>query len=108
MIVNFTAADAIMIGRSAQQRPWIFQQIDRYLETGRLADEPSVEQKQRWLISHLKNLYAFYGEDQGVRVARKHIKWQLGQSKNYDSIRSVLMQATTAKDQLSIVESRLE
>lgn len=108
MIVNFTAADAIMIGRGAQQRPWIFQQIDRYLETGRFADEPTAEQKQRWLISHLKNLYAFYGEDQGVRVARKHIKWQLGQSKNYDSIRSVLMQATTAKDQLSIVESRLE
>lgn len=108
MIVNFTAADAIMIGRGAQQRPWIFQQIDRYLETGRFADEPTAEQKQQWLISHLKNLYAFYGEYHGVRVARKHINWQLGQNKNYDSIRSTLMQATTAEDQLNIVESRLE
>jgi len=108
MIVNFTASDAIMMGRIAQRRPWIFQQIDHYLATGQLAKEPTAEQKRLWLLSHLRNLYAFYGEYEGVRVARKHINWQLGQSKNYGLIKSALMQATSAENQLSIIENRLE
>ncbi len=108
MIVNFTASDAIMVGRVALQRPWIFQQIDHYLSTGQFAKEPTVEQKQRWLLNLLENLYAFYGEYQGVRVARKHFNWQLGLNKNYRLIKSALMQATTAENQLDIVENRLE
>ena len=107
MIVNFTAADAIMIGRVAQYRPWIFQQIDHYLATGQLVEEPTARQKQQWLVSHLNNLYAFYGEYQGIRVARKHINWQLGHTKNYALIKSALMQAATAKSQLDIVENHL-
>ncbi|MFV2030966.1 MAG: tRNA dihydrouridine synthase DusB [Gammaproteobacteria bacterium] len=108
MIVNFTASDAIMLGRVAQHRPWIFQQIDHYLATGQLAKEPTAEQKQQWLLSHVKNLYAFYGEHNGVRISRKHINWQLGQSKNYSLIKPALMQATTPENQLNIIENRLE
>ncbi len=108
MVMDFTAADAIMIGRIAQQRPWVFKQIDHYFSTGIKKGEPLAEQKQEWLQSHLKNLYAFYGETQGVKIARKHINWQLGNYASYQSVKSTLMQATRAKTQLSIIDEYFE
>ena len=105
MVMDFTAADAIMVGRIAQQRPWIFGQIEHYLSTGIEPKEPSDELKQSWLKSHLKNLYAFYGEHQGEQIARKHINWQLGHNKNYDIVRPLLMQARTALQQLDTIEA---
>ncbi|MCP4488195.1 MAG: tRNA dihydrouridine synthase DusB [Gammaproteobacteria bacterium] len=108
MVVDFTAADAIMIGRIAQQRPWVFQQIEHYFSTGLKKEEPAVEQKQAWLHGHLNNLYAFYGETQGVKIARKHINWQLGNYKSYESVKSMLMQATRAKRQLNIIDEYFE
>ena len=104
MVMDFTAADAIMIGRIAQQRPWIFQQIDHFLSTGLTKEEPRDEQKQNWLFSHLKNIYAFYGEFQGVKIARKHINWQLGTNNGYHAIKPALMQAENADLQLKIIE----
>lgn len=103
MVMDFTAADAIMVGRTAQQRPWIFGHIEHYFRTGIEPEEPSDEQKQYWLIGHLKNLYAFYGEHQGVRIARKHINWQLGQNDNYGIVKPALMQAQTAAQQLQTI-----
>jgi tRNA-dihydrouridine synthase B len=108
MVMDFTAADAIMVGRIAQQRPWIFSQIEHYLGTGKELEDPSVELKQTWLKDHLKNLYAFYGEYQGVRIARKHINWQLGQSDNYGIVKPALMQAQTATRQLQTIEAYFE
>ena len=108
MVVDFTAADAIMVGRIAQQRPWIFGQIEHYLNTGKEPVEPSDQLKQAWLIRHLKNLYAFYGEHQGVRIARKHINWQLGHSETYHIVRPALMQAQTATQQLQTIEAYFE
>ncbi len=105
MVMDFTAADAIMVGRIAQQRPWIFRQIEHYLQTGEEAAEPADPLKQAWLTGHLRNLYAFYGEHQGVRIARKHINWQLGHDQNYDNIKPVLMQATTARQQLDAINA---
>ena len=105
MVMDFTAADAIMVGRIAQQRPWIFRQIDTYLETGIMPEEPTVESKQAWLISHLNNLYAFYGENQGVRIARKHINWQLAHNNNYNRVKPLLMQAETAAQQLQTINA---
>jgi tRNA-dihydrouridine synthase B len=105
MVMDFTATDAIMIGRIAQRRPWIFQHIEHYLATGKTAKEPTDQQKQIWLISHLKNLYAFYGEFQGVQIARKHINWQLGQFMTYRQARPAFMQATTADAQLDIINT---
>ncbi|MCP4874994.1 MAG: tRNA dihydrouridine synthase DusB [Gammaproteobacteria bacterium] len=103
MVMDFTAADAIMVGRTAQQRPWIFGQIDQYLSTGIEAEEPSDELKHEWLLGHLHNLYAFYGEHQGVQIARKHFNWQLGQDKNYYKVKPLLMQARTAAKQLESI-----
>jgi len=105
MVMDITAADAIMVGRIAQQRPWILGQIDHFLTTGRELDDPSNEQKFRWLTDHIRNLHAFYGEHQGVRIARKHINWQLGHSEKYNKVRPVLMQANTARQQLQSIEA---
>ena len=105
MVMDFTAADAIMVGRIAQQRPWIFGQIDRYLRTGKKPEEPAATLKQLWLVSHLKNLYAFYGEHQGVQIARKHINWQLAHNNSYATVKPRLMQAQTAAQQLDTIDA---
>ena len=105
MVMDFTAADAIMVGRIAQQRPWIFGQIDHYLSTGKKPEEPTDELKQAWLLSHLKNLYVFYGEHQGVQIARKHINWQLAHNANYARAKPLLMQAQTATQQLDTINA---
>jgi tRNA-dihydrouridine synthase B len=105
MVMDFTAADAIMVGRIAQQRPWIFGQIDYYLSTGKKPEEPADELKQAWLLSHLKNLYAFYGEHQGVQIARKHINWQLAHNNSYARVKPLLMQAQTATQQLDTINA---
>jgi tRNA-dihydrouridine synthase B len=105
MVMDFTAADAIMVGRIAQQRPWIFSQIDHYLSSGKMPEEPADELKQAWLVSHLKNLYAFYGEHQGVQIARKHINWQLAHNEGYNKVKPLLMQAQSAVQQLDTIEA---
>lgn len=74
-VLEYTGADAVMIGRAAQGRPWIFREIQNYLETGECLPEPSPQEVRDILIGHLKNLYDFYGEFAGVRIARKHISW---------------------------------
>jgi len=74
-VLEHTGADAVMIGRAAQGRPWIFREIEHYLATGRLLPEPEVDEIRDVMIGHLINLYSFYGEHTGVRVARKHISW---------------------------------
>ena len=74
-VLDYTGADAVMIGRAAQGRPWIFREIAHYLKTGNKLAEPSLEEIRDILLGHLQNLYTFYGEYTGVRVARKHISW---------------------------------
>ena len=70
-----TGADAIMIGRAAQGRPWIFREIDHYLATGELLPPPRTEAVRALLVAHLDDHYRFYGDDVGLRTARKHIIW---------------------------------
>lgn len=74
-ILEITNADAVMIGRAAQGRPWIFREINHYLKYGKIPPEPDQKEIKNTLINHLKNLYDFYGEEMGVRIARKHISW---------------------------------
>ena len=70
-----SGADAIMIGRAAQGRPWIFREIAHYLETGDALPPPEVAEAKAWLLEHLDDHYRLYGEETGVRSARKHIGW---------------------------------
>ena len=74
-VLDYTGADAVMIGRAAQGRPWIFREIDHFLKTGEHLLPPTVEEIQTVMIEHLHDLYQFYGELSGMRIARKHISW---------------------------------
>ena len=74
-VLDTTGADALMIGRAAQGRPWLFREIEHYLRTGTHLLPPRVGEIHDILRAHLEDLYAFYGVDTGVRVARKHISW---------------------------------
>jgi tRNA-dihydrouridine synthase B len=74
-VLDYTRADGVMIGRAAQGRPWLFREIEHFLATGEELPSPRVEEIHHILREHLADLYAFYGEDTGVRVARKHISW---------------------------------
>ena len=76
-VLAATGADALMIGRGAQGRPWIFREIAHYLATGELLPEPTPDEVAAILLGHLEQLYAFYGEQAGVRIARKHLGWYL-------------------------------
>lgn len=74
-VLDYTGADAVMIGRAAQGRPWIFREIDHYLKTGTHLLAPTVEEIHSVMLEHLHDLYAFYGDLTGMRMARKHISW---------------------------------
>jgi len=74
-VLQRTGADGLMIGRAAQGNPWIFREIAHYLATGTKRPPPPVAEVRDTLLAHLENLYEFYGEFSGVRMARKHISW---------------------------------
>ena len=75
MVLDYTQADAVMIGRAAQGNPWIFKQIEHYLKHGEQLQSPAISEVRQTLIDHLHTLYEFYGDYTGVRMARKHIAW---------------------------------
>jgi len=74
-VLDYTGADGVMIGRAAQGRPWIFDLVGHYQQTGELKEDPPLTVIRSLMLEHLEALYAFYGEHIGVRVARKHISW---------------------------------
>ncbi len=101
-VLETTGADAVMIGRAAQGRPWIFREIDCYLATGVLLPEPEVEEIRSIMTEHLDNLYAFYGEYTGVRVARKHIAWYSKGHRDGAAFRQRVNQVDSISEQLRI------
>ena len=74
-VLRWTGADALMIGRAAQGRPWIFREVAHFLSHGTLMTAPATREVQAWLLEHLEDHYSLYGELAGVRTARKHIGW---------------------------------
>jgi tRNA-dihydrouridine synthase B len=74
-VLAYTQADAVMIGRAAQGRPWIFREIEFFLKTGIHRSPPSITEVRELAAEHLQNLYGFYGEEKGYRIARKHVAW---------------------------------
>ncbi|MGK9067534.1 tRNA dihydrouridine synthase DusB [Stutzerimonas chloritidismutans] len=76
-VLRFTGADALLIGRAAQGRPWIFREIEHFLSTGEQLSPPGLDEVEQVLLDHLKALHAFYGDVMGVRIARKHVSWYL-------------------------------
>ena len=102
-VLEYTGADAVMIGRAAQGRPWIFREIDHYLKTGEKLAHPEVAEIREVLLGHLDDLYAFYGLERGSRVARKHIAWYTRGLKNSALFRARMNQLQTSDEQLEAV-----
>jgi tRNA-dihydrouridine synthase B len=102
-VLDYTKADAVMIGRAAQGRPWIFREISHYLETGRHLPPPEVEEIRRVLNAHLNDLYQFYGEYSGVRIARKHISWYTKGLAGSAAFRHAMNQLESSADQFAAV-----
>jgi tRNA-dihydrouridine synthase B len=103
-VIDYTKADAVMIGRAAQGRPWIFRQIAHYLETGELIPDPSEGEIAGWLRDHLMDHYQFYGELTGVRTARKHIGWYLKGLPGVKVFRDFLNQLESTDEQLRAID----
>ena len=102
-VLERTGADAVMIGRAAQGRPWMFREISHFLETGETLAPPEVEEIHRVLVAHLEELYEFYGEHTGVRVARKHISWYTKGLAGSAAFRHAMNQLQTRAEQLAAV-----
>ena len=101
-VLRATGCDAVMVGRAAQGRPWIFGRIAHYLATGERLPEPSPAQVRDILLGHLEHLHAFYGEPAGVRIARKHLGWYAKDRPENAAFRAVVNQAQTAAAQLRL------
>ncbi|MBE1161347.1 tRNA dihydrouridine synthase DusB [Dyella acidiphila] len=101
-VLQVTGADAVMIGRGAQGRPWIFREIAHYLATGEQLPEPSPADVCAILSGHLEHLYAFYGEQAGVRIARKHLGWYAKDRPENAAFRDVVNRAENAHEQLRL------
>jgi len=103
-VLEKTGADGIMIGRAAQGRPWIFREIGHFLRTGTLLPEPGPREIRDILLGHLGDLYGFYGEHLGVRIARKHISWYSKGFVGGGTFRHAINQAETATAQIDMIE----
>lgn len=103
-VLDYTGADAIMIGRAAQGRPWIFREIAHYLTTGQHLASPDIAEIKQVLVSHLQELYTFYGEYSGCRIARKHIAWYTTGLRNSNAFRQAMYQVDNTAEQAKVVE----
>jgi tRNA-dihydrouridine synthase B len=103
-VLEYTGADGIMIGRAAQGRPWIFREVEHFLETGEKLPDPSVAEVRNILLEHLSNLYDFYGEYTGVRVARKHISWYSKGQSHGAAFRQMVNRVDTVEKQLQLIQ----
>ncbi|KAG4080988.1 hypothetical protein HA402_010159 [Bradysia odoriphaga] len=104
-VLDYTGADAIMIGRAAQGRPWIFREIDHFLRTGETLAPPSYEEMRDLLLEHLDDHYQFYGEHTGVRTARKHIGWYLSGLPDADQFCAHMNLIDNTRDQWQAVSA---
>jgi tRNA-dihydrouridine synthase B len=97
-----------MIGRAAQGRPWIFRELAHFLETGEQLPAPSPAQVCEILLGHLAHLHEFYGEQSGVRIARKHLGWYARDRPENAAFRAVVNRAETAEAQVRLTSEYFE
>ena len=107
-VLDKTGADAVMIGRAAQGRPWIFREIDHFLRTGEHLAAPLVAEVRKLMDEHLQAHYAFYGEFLGVRTARKHIGWYVRDLPGGEEFRQEMNRLESTAEQLRAVDSFFE
>ena len=107
-VLDYTGADAVMIGRAAQGRPWICREIDHYLRTGEHMPAPLVEEVRELMHEHLPAHYAFYGEFIGVRTARKHIGWYVQDLPDGEEFRQRMNLLESTAEQLAAMDDFLK
>ncbi|HED39514.1 MAG TPA: tRNA dihydrouridine synthase DusB [Chromatiales bacterium] len=107
-VLEQTGADALMIGRAAQGRPWIFNAINHYLDTGHYLTEPTVSEVSAIMLDHLERLYDFYGEYIGVRMARKHISWYSKGQTGGGAFRQAVNRVDSIDQQLALTREFFE
>ncbi|MFT5033325.1 MAG: tRNA-dihydrouridine synthase B [Bermanella sp.] len=104
-VLAYTGADGVMIGRGAQGRPWLFREINHYLATGVLAEPVSRAEFCATLEGHVRALHQFYGERQGLKIARKHLSWYLQDAAGTESIRKHFNGLLSASEQLDAIQA---
>mgnify|MGYP003491213293 CR=1 FL=1 len=102
-VLDYTGADAIMIGRAAQGRPWIFREVAHYLKTGEHLAAPEIADVKAVLMGHLAELYQFYGEYSGCRIARKHIAWYTKGLRSSNEFRQSMYKVENTAEQAKVV-----
>jgi tRNA-dihydrouridine synthase B len=107
-VLRRTGADAIMIGRAAQGRPWLFREISHYLATGEKLAPPGARERAAVLVEHLDGLYDLYGDEQGARVARKHIGWAVRELPGGEGLRNAVNGIQVAEAQRAAVNDYFE
>jgi tRNA-dihydrouridine synthase B len=107
-VLQATGADAVMIGRAAQGRPWIFREIDHFLRTGELLPAPNIAEVRALMAAHLRAHYAFYGDYLGVRTARKHIGWYVRDLPGGEEFRQHMNRIEDCDAQLAAVDAFFE
>ena len=107
-VLAITNADAIMIGRAAQGRPWLFREIDYYLKFNKNLLEPPRAEVCTIMLTHLEDLYSLYGKQHGVRIARKHIGWYLDGFCNSKSFKKKIFSVSDADTQFNMVRDYLQ
>ena len=107
-VLQATGADAVMIGRAAQGRPWIFREVAHFLATGELLAPPLVAELRRALLDHLRDHYTLYGERTGVRSARKHIAWYVRELPGGEAFRSRMLAIDGCDEQVQAVATYLD
>nr|WP_086938103.1 tRNA dihydrouridine synthase DusB [Thaumasiovibrio occultus] len=103
-VLDYTGADALMIGRPAQGRPWIFREIHHYLTTGEKLPEPPIEEIRQIMLGHVAELHRFYGEYLGLRIARKHVSWYLQTHDTAKAFRPTFNAIESAQQQLDALQ----
>ena len=103
-VLDYTGADGVMIGRAAQGRPWLFREIEHFLATGEELPAPRADEIHAILRRHLTELYGFYGEETGVRIARKHISWYTKGLVGAAHFRHAMNQLQTVREQLDAAD----
>jgi tRNA-dihydrouridine synthase B len=103
-VLSFTGAEGLMVGRGAQGNPWIFRELNHYLQTGKELAPPHANEVHAVMNEHLRRLHRFYGERTGVRVARKHIGWYLKDRPDSKLVLYDLMRVLTSKEQFQLLE----
>jgi len=107
-VLKTTGADAVMVGRAAQGRPWIFREIEHFLRTGEILPAPLISEVRTLMSEHLQAHYAFYGDYMGLRTARKHIGWYVRDLSDGEPFRQRMNRLESCEEQLAAVDAFFE